>query len=199
MDSYQTIAGHFQGTVETIVNSVDDLAEPIANASQLLAGALLGDRKIIACGNGADSALAQLFASHLLGRYETERPALPALALGGDCTGASAITHSSGSNDIFSRPLRALGQDGDVLLCINSSTGASNLLRAMQAAHERNMAVVLMSNPLDGELGNLIEPEDVELRVTTDHPGRIVELHTMIIHCFCELIDQSLFGAYSQE
>jgi D-sedoheptulose 7-phosphate isomerase len=102
-------------------------------------------------------------------------------------------------NDIFSRQVRALGQPGDVLLCISSSTGANNLLRAVQAAHERNMSVVALSNTQDIELSTLIRAEDVELRVDAGRQPRIVEIHTMAIHCLCELIDHSLFGTYNQE
>jgi len=194
MDYYQIIAENFQSTIETIALSVDNLAEPIERGSQLMAGALLEDRKIVACGNGVDAALAQLFTCNLLSRFEHERPALPALTLGGDGASITAIAHSSGVIDIFSRQLRALGQAGDVLLCINSSGGANNLLRAVQAAHERNMTVVALSNTGDSELSTLIRSEDVELRVDAPRQPRIVELHTMAIHCLCELIDHSLFG-----
>jgi len=196
MDYYQIIADNFQTTIETIALSVDNLAEPIEVGSQLMTRALLEDRKIIVCGNGVDAAVAQLFACNLLSRFEQERPALPALALNGDGAGITAIAQLNGVNEIFSRQLRALGQPGDVLLCISSSTGANNLLRAVQAAHERNMSVVALSNTGDNELSTLIRTEDVELRVAASRQPRVVEIHTMAIHCLCELIDHSLFGAY---
>jgi len=194
MDYYQIIAENFQNTIETIALSVDNLAEPIERGSQLMVQALLEDRKIVACGNGVDAALAQLFTCSLLSRFEHERPALPALTLAGDGASITAIAHSSGVIDIFSRQLRALGQAGDVLLCINSSDGANDLLRALQAAHERNMTVVALTNTGDNELSTLLRAEDVELRVDALRRPRIVELHTMAIHCLCELIDHSLFG-----
>lgn len=199
MDYYDTIAASFQGTIEAIAMSVDDLAGPIERGSQLMTQALLADRKIIACGNGVDGALAQLFAANLLNRFEQERPALPALALGADAVTATAIAQGNGLNDIFSRQVRALGQEGDVLLCINSGDSAASLLRAVQAALERNMSVVVMSNSRDSELGSLLRAEDVELRAAVSRPSRAVELHTMAIHCFCQLIDHSLFGSFSQD
>jgi len=199
MNYYDIIAGNFQATIDSIAMSVDDLAGPIEGASQLMAQALLEDRKIIACGNGADGAIAQLFAANLLNRFEHDRPALPALALGGDGPGITAIAQAGGINDIFSRPLRALGQPGDVLLCINSDSGAINLLRAVQAAHERNMTVIILSNGGDTQLGTLIRSEDIEISVDAPRQARIVELHTMVVHCLCELLDHSLFGSYNQE
>lgn len=199
MDYYQIIAGNFQSTMETIAMSVDNLAQPIERGSQLMTGALLSDCKIISCGNGVDAALAQLFTSNLLSRFEHERPALPALSLAADSASLTAIAQHSGLNDIFSRQLRALGNAGDVLLCINSGAVAGNLIRAVQAAHERNMGVIVMSNSSDSELGTLIRAEDVELRIDASNQGGTASLHSMVIHCFCELIDQGLFGAYHQD
>jgi phosphoheptose isomerase len=199
MDYYQIIADNFQSTIETIAMSVDSLAEMIEQSSQLMARALLADRKIIACGNGVDAALAQLFACNLINRFEEDRPALPALTLGAESACVTAIAQSSSINDIFSRQLRALGQAEDILLCINSSRGAGNLLRAVQTAQDRNMGVILLSNSRDGELGALIRPEDIQVQVHATRQARIVEMHTMVIHSFCELIDHSLFGNYNRE
>lgn len=196
MNHYQIIAENFQDTIETIAMSVDRLAEMIEVGSELMANALLADRKILSCGNGADAALAQLFTCNLLNRFEQERPALPALTLGADNASVSAIAQSSGIDDIFSRQLRALGQAGDVLLCINSSTGASNLLRVVQAAQERNMGVIVMSNSSENELSALLRGEDVALKIDAKRQARIVELHIMLIHSFCELVDHRLFGTY---
>jgi D-sedoheptulose 7-phosphate isomerase len=199
MDYYQIIADNFQGTIETIAMSVDDLAAAIEQSSQLLATALLTDRKIIACGNGVDAALAQLFVCNLLNRFEQDRPALPALSLSADTASVTAIAQSGAFSDIFSRQLRALGQAGDVLLCISSSESASNLLRAIQMAHDRDMGVIVMSSLLDNSLASILRPEDVELRINTTRQARIVEMHTMAIHSLCELIDHTLFGGYKQE
>lgn len=199
MDYYEIISRNFQTTIETIALSVDSLATPIELASQLMVEALLEDRKIIACGDGVDGALAQLFAVNLMSRFEYDRPALPAIALGNDGYNVTAIAQSSNIKDIYSRQLRALGQDGDILLCINSRGTASQLLRAVQAAHERNMRVIALSNSADHELRELLHPTDVEIRIDAPRQPRIVELSTMSIHCLCELIERSLFGNYDQD
>jgi phosphoheptose isomerase len=199
MDYYPIIAQSFQDTMETIAMSVDDLAGVIARGSQLMASALLSDRKIIVCGNGIDAALAQLLVCNLLNRFEQDRPALPALSLTIDSASVTAIAQASAFNDVYSRQLRALGQPDDVLLCINSGEGASNLLRAVQTAQERGMAVIALTNVKDTMLGAVIRPEDVEIQVNATKQARVVEMHTMAIHNFCALIDLSLFGNYSQE
>jgi D-sedoheptulose 7-phosphate isomerase len=199
MDYYQIIANNFQRTIETIAMSVDPLAEMIESGSQIMARALLADRKIIVCGNGVDAALAQLFACNLINRFEEDRPALPVLTLGSEPACVTAIAQSSSIKDIFSRQLRALGQAEDILLCINSSKSAGNLLRAVQTAQERDMAVIVLSNSRDGELGALIRPEDVHLQVHATRQAHVVEMHTMVIHSFCELIDRRLFGNHNEE
>ena len=199
MDHYQIISRSFQSTIENIALSVDTLAEPVGRASELMVKALLDDRKIIACGNGVDGTLAQLLTCHLLSRFEHERPALPALALNSDGASLTAIANTGGLNDIFSRQLRALGQAGDVLLCISSAGEANSLLRAVQAAHERDMAVVVLTNATDGELGTLLQQDDVEIRIDSLRRPRVIELQTMTIHCLCELIEFRLFGINTAE
>jgi len=199
MDYYQLIANNFHDTIETITFSVDALAAPIELGTAMMARCLLDDHKIIACGNGADAALAQLFVSNLLSRFEQDRPALPALTLSGDGASMSAIAQTNALHDIYARQLRALGQPGDVLLCISSAAGAANLVRAVQAAHERSMPVIAMCGSQNPELGALLSGEDVELRVEARQPARVVELHTMIIHSFCQFIDHSLFGGQGPE
>jgi phosphoheptose isomerase len=198
MDHYRIIADNFQDIIETISLSVDTLAEPVRRASELIVQALLEDHKVITCGKGVDGALAQLFTCNRLNRFEQDRPALPALALSSDGAGLTAIAHTSGLIDIYSRQLRALGQAGDVLVCINSASESNSLLRAVQAAHERNMAVIVLSNATDGELGTLLQAEDVEIRIDSLRRPRAVELHTMTIHSLCELIEYSLFGSYNR-
>ena len=199
MDFYQIIAGNFQANIETISLSVDGLALPIEHSTNLMTGALLADGKIMVCGNGPDAALAQLFTCTLLSRLENERPALPALSLSSDAASLTAIAATGGLNELFSRQVRALGQPGDVLLCISSGDGHNNLIRAVQAAHERDMGVIALSNTNSGQLSTLIRSEDVELPVNAARRTLVIEIQTMVIHCLCELIDRSLFDSYTRD
>ena len=199
MDFYQIIARNFQDNIETIAHSVDVLAGPIERSTHMMTTALLNDCKIIVCGNGPDGALAQLFSCTLLDRLENERPALPAISLTSDGASITAIATTCGINEIFSRQIRAIGQSGDILLCISSSDGHNNLIRAVQAAHERNMGVVALSNIGNSELGTLIKSEDVELQVNASRRPGIIEIQTMVIHSLCELIDRLLFDSYARD
>lgn len=199
MDYYRTIAERFQSTIETIALSVDSLATPLERACQLMTQALLEEHKLIVCGNGVDGAVAQLLTSHLLNRFKQDRPALPALSLGADATSLSAIAGTYGLDEIFARQVQALGQPGDILLCIHSGEGATNLQRAVQAARERNMAVIALSNSEDRVFSELIGDRDVEVCVSAHRRASVIELQVMAINCLCELLDLSLFGPYNQD
>jgi D-sedoheptulose 7-phosphate isomerase len=195
MDHYQIISGNFQATIESIAMSVDDLAGPVSRASELMSGALLQDRKILCCGEGADATLAMLFSSNLLGHFDRDRPALPALCLTTDCASLTAIATGSGTEDIFSRQVRALGQAGDVLFCVDSAPVASDSLqRAIKAAGERGLGVVHLLRGADNSAA-----DSTTIGVSATHRHRVVEVYTMIIHCLCELIDHNLFGPTHQE
>jgi len=199
MDFYQRIADIFQQTIEVIAMSVDNLAQPIEQASQLMTDALLQDCKIVACGNGADAAISQLFVSNLLSRFEHDRPALPAMSLGLDAASLTGIATSNSLDDVFSRQVHALGKEGDILLCVSSDGAQRNLSNAVQAAHDRNMSVVALSNSNDSQLRALLAEGDVELAITADRQPRIIELHAMTTQCLCEMIELNLFGHLDQE
>ena len=195
MDHYQIISSNFQATIESIAMSVDDLAQPLGRASEIMGSALLEDRKILCCGAGPDGALGMLFTANLLDHFERERPALPALCLTADGASLSAIANSSGMADIFSRQVRALGQSGDVLFCIDSNQHPDPCVqRAIQAAAERGLVVVSLAAGA-GSGGQ----EDVIITVNASRRHQAVELYTMIINSLCELIDHKLFGPTHQE
>lgn len=195
MNTYEVIAEDFQQAMELVSISVDNLVEPLERAVGLCHEALLAEKKILCCGNGAGAAVAQLFCIGLIHRYEQERPALPAVSLCGDGPIQSAIATASGS-EVFSRQVRAVGQAGDVLLAVAASENNSALIQSIRAAHEREMLVILLSGGDCKDVSSLMLPEDVEIYVNSSSAPRIIELQTMIVHCLCKLIDNSLFGIY---
>tara|TARA_R110002072_G_scaffold300681_1_gene478630 strand:- start:208 stop:801 length:594 start_codon:yes stop_codon:yes gene_type:complete len=195
MDSYSTIAASFGETIDLVSTSVDTLAPEIERATQFCIDALLQERKIITCGVGSGATVAQLFCTSLLHRFEQERPALPAIALGADGTTLTALAATSNS-DLYSKQVRALGQPGDILLAIAGHDNNGSIVRAVQAAHDRDMPAIVVSGGECADVSSLLLPEDVELHVASARSPRIIEVQVMIIHCLCQLIDESLFGSY---
>lgn len=181
----------------TVQNAADLISEDIARAAQVMLRALLGDRKILACGNGGSAADAQHFSSELLNRFETERPGLPAMALTTDASTITSIGNDYHFDDIFAKQIRALGQQGDILLAISTSGNSTNIIRAVEAAHERGMTCIMLNGREGGEMAGMIEGNDVEIRVPGASTARIQEMHILAIHCLCDLIDLQLLGQTS--
>ncbi|MEM0953523.1 MAG: SIS domain-containing protein [Pseudomonadota bacterium] len=196
MSTYEAIATEFQSLMELVSISVDTLADPVQQAVDLCQSALLNEHKILCCGNGAGAMVAELFSIGLLHRYEHDRPALPAISLSADGATLSALGTSS-SSDLYARQIRAIGQPGDLLLAVSANDNANSLIQAVRAAHERDMLVVLLSGGECKDVSSLIALDDVEIYVNSFSAPRIIEVHTVIVHCLCKLIDQALFGIYS--
>ena len=192
MDPLNRVREHFAESIATKQTAADALAESIAAAGQLMADALLSDGKILSCGNGGSAADAQHFSSELLNRFEMERPGLPAIALTPDASTVTSISTDYSYEEIFSKQVRALGKPQDVLLGISTSGNSENVIRAIDAAHERGMKVVALSGRDGGRMAELFEEGDVEIRVPATRTARIQEVHLLAIHCLCDLIDTTL-------
>ena len=180
--------------IEIKMAVADALSDSIAKAGQRLVNCLLSDGKILICGNGASSANCLHFSSMMLNHFEVERPSLPVFNLCADPVCLSSFANDHHYAQIFARQIHALGQEKDVLLLFTTSGNSDSLMQAVQAANERGMDSIVLSGKDGGVLANHLGPEDIELRVATDNAARIRELHLFILHCFCDLIDQSLFS-----
>ncbi len=168
------------------------LAPKIAAAAAQLARALAAGRKILACGNGGSAADAQHFSAELLGRFERERPGLAAVALTTDTSTLTAVANDYGFGDVFAKQIAALGRAGDVLLAISTSGNSENVLRAVRAAHAQGLSIVALTGRAGGEIAAALSADDVELRVPAERTCRIQEVHALIVHCLCDLIDAEL-------
>jgi D-sedoheptulose 7-phosphate isomerase len=184
----------FGASIEAKIAAADVLAEPIAHAARRLVDCLLNNGKLFVCGNGGSAANALHFSTALLNRYEAERPPLPVIALTTDMAVTTSLVQEGHADHVFSRPLQALGDAGDVLVLLSTSSQTMNLVHVLDAAHDRGMDVVLLSGPERGVLENHLGPHDLELAVPVEGAPRIREIHLFVLHCFCDLIDQSLFG-----
>ena len=194
MDAVTRVRGHFAESIATKQTAAEHLVESIAAAGRVMSDALLDDGKILSCGNGGSAADAQHFSSELLNRFEMERPGLPALALTTDSSTLTSISNDYSFEEIFSKQVRALGKPQDVLLGISTSGNSENVIRAIAAAHERNMKVVALTGRDGGRMAGIFAEGDVEIRVPATRTARIQEVHLLVIHCLCDLIDTTLLG-----
>lgn len=184
----------FGVSIETMMGIADMLSTTIAKAGTRLVNCLLNNGKILVCGNGGSAANCLHFSTAMINQFEVERPPLPVIALTSDLGLITSIANESHHDHVFARQIQALGQEGDVLLAVTTSGNADSILHAVNAANDRGMDTIVLSGRDGGVIASHLGPEDIELRVTADNDARIHEAHLFIMHCFCDLIDQSLFG-----
>ena len=194
MDPIQRVRDNFHESIKLKTESVELLAPLISSAASLMAASLLQEHKILSCGNGGSAADAQHFSAEMLNRFEMERPGLPAIALTTDTSTLTSIANDYQFAEIFSKQIRALGQPGDILLAISTSGSSHNIIHAIDAAHDRSMNIIALTGKEGGEVANLMRDGDIEIRVPGRSTARIQEVHLMIIHSLCDLIDRQLLG-----
>jgi D-sedoheptulose 7-phosphate isomerase len=187
----QRVRRHFEDSIATKQAAIG-LAPAIVAAAASMTRCLLEDGKVLSCGNGGSAADAQHFSSELLNRFELERPGLPAVALTTDSSTLTSIANDYAFVEIFAKQVRALGQPADVLLAISTSGNSENVVRAIHAAHERGMCVVALTGRDGGSIAGLMADGDIEIRVPADRTARIQEVHLLVVHCLCDLIDAEL-------
>lgn len=193
-DPAQRINQWFASHMEHTAQAASMVGPSIEQVAQAFVDTLLQDGKLITCANGNANVLAQYFCTALLSRFDQDRPALPAINLGADATTYSAICRDNRFNDTFSRQVRAIGKPGDLLFVIVDDGHKANLIQAIQAAHDREMQVAVLSAREKSDITSLLLPEDHEIALHDLSPHEAAPLLMVIINTLCDLIDQKLFG-----
>ena len=172
-----------------VVEKMAALEGEIASAGELCGSALAQGQRIYLCGNGGSAADAQHIAAELIGRFVHDRRALPAIALTTDTSALTAIGNDYGYDEVFSRQVEGLCREGDVLIAISTSGNSGNILKAVDAAHRAGASVIGLS----GKSGGALDAKcDVSLVVPSDITARIQEMHIVIGHLICVLVEEHL-------
>jgi len=194
MDHLANVRRHFADAIALKQAMMETLAPQIAEAGAALAGALKEGRKVLSCGNGGSAADSQHFAAEMVGRFERERPGLPAMSLTTDTSAMTAIANDYHYDEVFSRPIQSLGNTGDFLLGISTSGNSRNVLKAIEAAHARGMKVIALTGRDGGAMAKALRPGDFHLNVANPRTMRIQEVHILTLHCLCDVVDNALHG-----
>jgi len=164
----------------------DAVGEAVRNSAKLISEAFTSGGKVLICGNGGSAADAQHIAAEFVGRYETERIALPAIALTTDTSALTALANDYDFERIFARQVEALGREGDCLIAISTSGNSPNVLAAVMSARSRGMKVIGFTGSNGKRLAGL---SDIAIMVPSTRTARIQEGHITAAHIICELID----------
>ena len=194
MDLAAHLRTHFEEGIELRTRMAATLPAEIARAGEALARSLKSGHKALACGNGGSAADSQHFAAELVGRFERERPGLPAIALTTDTSALTAIANDYDYDRIFSKQVEALGAEGDFLLAISTSGNSKNVIEAMKVAQARKLHVIALTGRDGGGMGRLCGPRDFHINVAHPRTMRVQEVHLLAIHCLCEVVDNVIFG-----
>jgi D-sedoheptulose 7-phosphate isomerase len=189
------VVAQFAESAQLKLEASRSLAGPIARAAALLAEALRGGGKVLACGNGGSAADAQHFAAELINRFEIERAPLAAVALTTDTSTLTSIANDYTYEQVFSKQVRGIGRRGDVLLAISTSGNSRNVIEAVQAARDLGMRVIALTGNGGGKMAALVTAQDVHICVPHKRTARIQEVHLLVLHCLCDGIDFQLSPA----
>jgi D-sedoheptulose 7-phosphate isomerase len=162
----------------------------VAEAGRLMAEALRFGHKILAFGNGGSAADAQHFSSELVNRYVADRPALPAIALTTDTSTLTSVANDTHYRYVFSRQVEALGGKGDMALAISTSGSSENVLEAVETCRSLGVLSIGLAGRDGGKLASLV---DLPLVVQHAETARIQEVHGLVVHLLCQIIEDELF------
>ncbi len=190
----QRIQQQFFESADLKYASAELLSKPIADAASAVVGCITAGGKLLACGHGGSAADARRFAAGLSGRFERERPGLAALALSTDASLFDAFGDEADAPSILAKQVQALGAPGDVLLALSVSGNAASIVKAIEAAHAKEMTVIALGGGDGGKVAELLLETDVHICVPHERGSRVQEVHQLALHCLCDAVDLQLLG-----
>lgn len=189
----QRIQQQFFESADLKYQAAEALSRPIADAAQVVVGCLTNGGKLLLTGTGAAAADAQHAAAQFIGRFERERPGLPALALSANAAVLTGLGDDDASQ-VFAKQVQALGAPGDVLLLLAAQGQGAALVAAIDAAHAKDMTVVAFTGQGGGAVAAQLAETDVHIGVPHERAVRVQEVHQLALHCLCDAVDLQLLG-----
>lgn len=187
--SEKTVENSLNQHLRVFENVLQKDVENIEKCAEVLYETFQNGGKILLCGNGGSAADAQHIAAEFVGRYETERTALPAIALTTDTSALTALANDYDFERVFSRQVEALASEGDCLIAISTSGNSPNVIAAVMTARKKGCRIVGMTGANGKKLASL---SDVCILVPSERTARIQEGHITIAHIWCEIIDNKI-------
>lgn len=172
--------------VQKVRNS-KKMMKHITLAAATIKVALIAGHKIMFCGNGGSAAHSQHWAAEIVGRFQKERKGMPAIALTVDTSILTAVANDYGYDHIFSRQVEALGNEGDVLVALSTSGNSPNVIAAVEEAKAKGIKTIGMTAAGGGKMAEIC---DVCLVIPDKNTARAQEIHSLIGHILCEIVEE---------
>lgn len=185
------IAQRFSDHLDVFGQTMEQM-EVISDIAERCRAALTAGQKILFCGNGGSAADAQHLAAELIGRFQKERRSLAAVALTTDTSILTAVANDYGYEEVFARQVEGLGRSGDVLIGISTSGNSKNVVKAVEKARDIGMHTIAFTGEGGGKLSSLC---DITLAVPSKVTARIQEMHILVGHIICELVEENYGNA----
>jgi D-sedoheptulose 7-phosphate isomerase len=186
------ILGLFKESAAVKQQFAESHIETISEVSRIIAGAFNEGKKLILFGNGGSSTDASHIAAEFVNRFQMERPPLPAIALNTDMAVITAIGNDYGFSEVFSKQLKALANEGDVVIAISTSGASKNVLKALEVAKRKKLKTVAFTGAKGNKLSSKVDHAFV---VPSEITARIQETHITLGHVLCQMIEEVLFEA----
>lgn len=186
----QKVIKLFQESLSVKEKFAADNVEAVCEVARLIAGAFGEGRKLIVFGNGGSAADASHIVAEFMGRFRRERPGLPAIALNTDVAVITALSNDYDFSEVFSRQLKALGEEGDIVIAISTSGSSPNVLKAVEVARKKKLKVVAFTGAKGEKLASRAH---YAFTVPSDKAPRIQETHMTLGHVLCQMVEEILF------
>jgi D-sedoheptulose 7-phosphate isomerase len=184
MNIKERIAQSVQVLQQLMSNEI--LTDTIEDVAKAASGVFYSGGRMLLCGNGGSAADAQHIAAELSGRFKIDREPLDAEALHVNTSYLTAVANDYGYDVVYERLVKAKGREGDMLIAISTSGNSENIIRAIDAAREKNMIIVGMTGHLGGKMADIC---DFLINVPSDDTPFIQEMHILVGHILCEYIE----------
>ncbi len=182
--------------IDSAAEIIETITEQLDHACEMITSSLLSDGKLIVCGNGYSAPLANLLTTCFMHQQEFERPSLPACNLSIDATTISAIAKDGNYHSVYAKQLRSIGNEGDILIALSTDGNCSNIVQAIQTAHEKGIQVVTILGSANGKISAVKEGNDVEICLGTRGVARTMEAQLLAVNTLCHQIENQLFGSF---
>ncbi len=182
----------FRESIRTKEKFVQDNFKAIEEVSRLIAGAFNDGRKLILFGNGGSATDASHIAAEFVGRYRKERPGLNAVSLSTNMAIMTAVANDYDYSEVFSRQLKAIAEEGDVVIAISTSGNSANIIKAVDAAKRKKLRTIAFTGAKGGKLAAKVNHA---FSVPSNNTPRIQETHITLGHVLCQMVEEILFEA----